>query len=161
LIDHELKGDLFESVVVGFLAVSGIDAKKQIFKSPADFTPLLSGLIKIGQMLVMQRSVVAMDDGEITSPSEMLHQMHSRLLTGHSPSPLGWAIWLRAYGKKMKNVMTVAGHIRWSEDGSQVWYKEATSFRMEHFKAFIHTQVKRVWDQLDELLIPHPCQYDP
>jgi len=100
LIDHTLKGDLFESVVVGFLAVSGIDVKKQIFKSPADFTPLLSGLIKIGQMLVMQRSVVALDDGEIASPSEMLHQMHSRLLTGHSPSPLGWAIWLRAYGKK-------------------------------------------------------------
>jgi hypothetical protein len=156
LIDHTLKGDLFESVVVGFLAVSGIDAKKQIFRSPADFTPLLSGLIKIGQMLVMQRSVVAMDDGEITSPSEILHHMHSRLLTGLSPSPLGWAIWLRAYGKKMKNAMTVAGHIRWSEDGSQVWYKESTSIRMEHFKAFIHSQVGKAWEQLDDLMIPEP-----
>ena len=69
---------------------------------------------------MMQRSVVALDDGEIASPSEMLHQMHSRLPTGHSPSPLGWAIWLRAYGKKMNNAMTVAGHVRWSEYGSQV-----------------------------------------
>lgn len=153
LIDHTLKGDLFESVLVSFLAVSGIDAKKQMFKSPADFTPLLSGLIKIGQM---QRTVVAMDDEEITAPSDMLHQMHSRLLTDHSPSPLGWAIWLRAYGKKLKNVTTVAGHIRWSEDGSQVWYKEATSLRMEHFKAFIRTQVEKAWDQLDELLMLHP-----
>lgn len=156
LIDHTLKGDLFESVVVGFLAVSGIDAKKQIFKSPGDFTPLLSGLIKIGQMLVMQRSVVAVDDGEISSPSEILHEMHSRLLTGLSPAPLGRAIWLRAYGKKMKNAMTVAGHIRWSEDGSQVWYKEATSVRMEHFKAFIHLQVGKAWEQLDELLMLEP-----
>jgi len=48
LVDHTLRGDLFESVVVGFLAVSGIDVKKRIFKSPVDFTPLLSGLIKIG-----------------------------------------------------------------------------------------------------------------
>jgi hypothetical protein len=88
-------------------------------------------------MLVIQRSVVAMDDGEIASPYEVLHYMHFRLLTGHSPSPLGWAIWLRAYGKKIKNAMTVAGHIRWS-DGSQVWYKESTSIRTEHFKAFIH-----------------------
>jgi hypothetical protein len=66
----------------------GIDANKQIFRSPADFTLLLSGLIKIGQMLVMQRSVVAMDDKEITPLSEILHHMHSRLLTGLSPSPL-------------------------------------------------------------------------
>jgi len=97
-----------------------------------------------------------LDDGEIASPSEMLHQMHSRLLTGHSPSPLGWAIWLRAYGKKMRNAMTVAGHIRWSEDGSQVWYKEDTSFRMDHFKAFIQSQVKTRWEQLDNLLMPAP-----
>lgn len=52
--------------------------------------------------------------------------------------------------------MTVAGNIRWSEDGSQVWYKEATSLRMEQFKAFIHTQEEKAWDQLDDLLMPHP-----
>jgi hypothetical protein len=32
LIDHTLKGDLFESVVVALLAVAGIDVKKRIFK---------------------------------------------------------------------------------------------------------------------------------
>jgi hypothetical protein len=63
-------------------------------------------------MLVMQQSVVALDDGEIASPSEIFHRLYSRLLTGHSPSPLGWTILLRAYGKRMKNTMTVTGHIR-------------------------------------------------
>jgi hypothetical protein len=32
LLDHELKGDLFESVVVGFFAVSAIDVRKGILK---------------------------------------------------------------------------------------------------------------------------------
>lgn len=54
LIDRVLKSDLLETVVVGSLAVTGIDAKKQIVWLPADFTPLLSGPITIGQMLVMQ-----------------------------------------------------------------------------------------------------------
>jgi hypothetical protein len=46
LIDHTLRGDLFESTVMNLLVFSGIDAKKQMFKSLADFTPLLPGLIK-------------------------------------------------------------------------------------------------------------------
>jgi hypothetical protein len=153
LIDHPLKGDLFESVVVGFLAVAGIDAEKRIFKLPADFTPLLSGLIKIGQMLVMQRAVIAVEEGDITCPSDMLGQMHERLLTGHSPAPIGWAIWLRAYGKKMRNAMTIAGHIQWSEDGSEVWYKEETHLQMDQLKAFVHIQAGRIWKQLGELLL--------
>jgi hypothetical protein len=115
LIEHTLKGDLFESVVVGFLAVEGIDVKRRIFKPPADFTPLLSGMIKIRQMLVMQRAVVAVEEEDVAHSSDVLDQMHERLLTGHSRSPMGWAIWLRAYGKKMKNAMIVAGHIRWSD----------------------------------------------
>ena len=89
LIDYTLKGDLFESVVVRFLIVEGIDVKKRSFKPPADFTLLLSGLIKIGQMLVMQRAVVGVEGGEIAHPSDMLDNMHRRLLTGESPSPLG------------------------------------------------------------------------
>ena len=44
LIDHTLISDLFEtSVVIDIFVVSGTDAEKQIFKSPADSAPLLSG----------------------------------------------------------------------------------------------------------------------
>ena len=45
LIDHTLISDLFESVVIALFVVGRNDAKKQIFKSPADSTPLLSGNI--------------------------------------------------------------------------------------------------------------------
>ena len=45
LIDHTLISDLFESVVIALFVVGGNDAKKQIFKSPADSTLLLSGNI--------------------------------------------------------------------------------------------------------------------
>lgn len=153
LIDHTLKGDLFESVVVGLLAVEGIDVEKRTFKPPADFTPLLSGLIKIGQMLIMQRAVVAVENGEVTYVSDMLDDMHRRLLTGESPSPIGWAIWLRAYGKKMKNATTVAGHIRWSEDGLEVEYKEKTVLQIDDFKAFVHLQVQLLSEELTGLLL--------
>lgn len=92
LIDYTLKGEFFKSVIVGFLAVEGIDVKKRIFKPPNNFISLLSGLIKIGQMLIMQKAVVAVKNGEIMYMSNMLDNMHRRLLTGESPLLISWAI---------------------------------------------------------------------
>ena len=42
LLDHTLKGNLFESVAVGFLAVLGINESKGIFKDAYSYTPTLS-----------------------------------------------------------------------------------------------------------------------
>lgn len=47
LLDHDLKGDLFESAIVGFLAAIAIDPIKGILKEAYHFTPTLSGFIKI------------------------------------------------------------------------------------------------------------------
>ncbi|KAF9882559.1 hypothetical protein FE257_007182, partial [Aspergillus nanangensis] len=43
LLDHVLHGDIFESVVVGFFAILGIDEQKQTFRSAYLYTPVLSG----------------------------------------------------------------------------------------------------------------------
>jgi hypothetical protein len=47
LLDHDLKGDLFESAIIGFLVVITIDPIKGILKEAYYFTPTLSGFIKI------------------------------------------------------------------------------------------------------------------
>lgn len=38
LLDHDLKGDLFESVVVGFFAALAIDEEKRVFKEAYHYT---------------------------------------------------------------------------------------------------------------------------
>ena len=77
------------------MAVAGIDATKLVFKQPSTYTLLLSGLIKIGQLLAIQQVVMAVDEGEIQYASDMLDGMRERFLISESRSPLGWAIWLR------------------------------------------------------------------
>ncbi|KAE8358370.1 hypothetical protein BDV27DRAFT_163648 [Aspergillus caelatus] len=47
LLDYSLKGDLFESALVGFLAALGIDTANQIFYELYGYTGYLSGLVKI------------------------------------------------------------------------------------------------------------------
>jgi hypothetical protein len=53
LLDHDLKGDLFESAVIRSLVAIAIDPVKGILKEAYYFTPTLSGFIKIVQMLVI------------------------------------------------------------------------------------------------------------
>ncbi|KAL5363418.1 hypothetical protein BJX96DRAFT_155680 [Aspergillus floccosus] len=68
LLDHILQRDVFESIVVGFFAILGIDEAKETFRGPYLYTPILSGFIKIGQLLVIQRSVLAVEEGSVDEP---------------------------------------------------------------------------------------------
>ena len=53
LLDHDMRSNIYESVVIGFLAMLGIDSRKRTFKEAYHYTPSLSGFIKIAQMLVI------------------------------------------------------------------------------------------------------------
>ncbi|KAL4860692.1 hypothetical protein BDV12DRAFT_204788 [Aspergillus spectabilis] len=44
LLDHSLKEDLFDSTLIGFLAVLGVDPTRQMFRDPCQYTTYLSGL---------------------------------------------------------------------------------------------------------------------
>jgi hypothetical protein len=48
LLDHSIRGDTFESILVGALATIGIDQKQHAFYEPANYTSHLSAFIKIG-----------------------------------------------------------------------------------------------------------------
>lgn len=54
LLNHTLRGTHFESVVLSFLAVLGVDEKPGcVFRGPLSYSPDLSKFIKIAQMLVV------------------------------------------------------------------------------------------------------------
>jgi hypothetical protein len=48
LLDYTLKGDLFESAIVGFLAVVGINFEKETLIEAYVYTPFLSAFVKVG-----------------------------------------------------------------------------------------------------------------
>jgi len=47
LLDYDIRGDLFESVTIGFLAVLSIDSGKGVLKDACHYTPYLSGLSRL------------------------------------------------------------------------------------------------------------------
>ena len=80
LLDHEIRGDLFESPLVAFMAALGIDSKNQTYHDPASYTTHLSALVKISQMLVAQRAVDLADGHQVKHPGDALKDMRARFL---------------------------------------------------------------------------------
>ena len=156
LLDHTIKGDHFESVVLSFLAVLGINERPgEVFKGPISYSPELSKFIKIAQMFVVQRAVMAVEDGDIEYPLVMIDDMRERFMVRGTRSAFDWAYRLRAYAKKVLSNTTSEGYILWSEDGQTVTYKDA-SFTMDALKDFIAAQVREAQQQLEGLLLLHP-----
>lgn len=63
-------------------------------------------------MLVVQRSVLAADEGEVEHPADLLDEMRERFMIYGSRSPFNWALRLRVYGKKVRNSTTSLGYIQ-------------------------------------------------
>jgi hypothetical protein len=155
LLDHPLKGDLFESAIVGFLAALGIDSNKDILMEAYSFTPHLSAFVKVSQMLVVQCAVLAVEDGTRDSPADLLDEMRDRFMIHGSRSPFNWALRLRAYGKQVRNSTTSLGYIHWSDDDETLFYK-GLELRMTDLREFVRLEVELLQTQLEDLLLLHP-----
>lgn len=156
LLDHTLQGDHFESVVLSFLAVLGIDENPGgVFRGPLSYSPDLSKFIKMAQMLVVQRSVVAAEEREVEHPSDMLDEMRERFMVRGSRTAFDWACRLRSYAKKVVSNTTSLGYIAWSEDGSSVTYKDL-GFSMDALRKFVAIQVNKAQQELEGLFLLHP-----
>lgn len=156
LLNHTLRGTHFESVVLSFLAVLGVDEKPGcVFRGPLSYSPDLSKFIKIAQMLVVQRAVLAAEDGAVEHPSDMLDEMRERFMVRRSRTAFDWAYRLRAYAKKVVSNTTLLGYILWSEDGETVTYKDAR-FSIDALRDFVAAQLRHAQRDLQDLLLLHP-----
>jgi hypothetical protein len=71
LLDHALLGNIYDSVIVGFLAVLGINSQGA-YHNPPTYTSSLSAFVKVAQLLVVQRSVLAVEKDEVDYPADIL-----------------------------------------------------------------------------------------
>lgn len=155
LLDHELKGDIYESVVLGLLAILGIDAARSRFLEAPNYTSRPSGFIKIGQMLVLEKAVREAECGNVDNILDPLDDMRRRFMTVDNCTPFSWAISLRSFGKRIRDSTTSLGYIQWSDDGRTVFYKDI-ELQIHRFQEFVTAQVSRVQSLLADLFMLGP-----
>jgi hypothetical protein len=154
LLDYRLLGPIYDSVIVGLLAVQGIDVKKNGFCEAACYTTHLSALVKKAQPLVLRQAIAAKDAGECEHPAEALEEMQERFVVYNTRLPMNWIQKLRTYGKKISDTTTGLGHIIWTEDGKELSYK-VLKLSMMVLEGFILQQVNTASAQLRSLLCMH------
>ncbi|KAM6513638.1 hypothetical protein FALCPG4_016021 [Fusarium falciforme] len=162
LLDHALYRDIYESPVVGFFAVlaiqetdSGVPLPQPRLCEAINYTPHLSAFIKISQLLVAERALLAVQRDEFDYPGLALEDMQHRFMVEGTRSPVCWAQKLRAYGKAIKDTTTSIGHIHWSDDSETLSYRD-TQFTMTQLRSLVATELEMVQNQLSELLLIHP-----
>lgn len=155
LLDHDLKACLFESTIVGFLAVLGIDEAKGVLRDAYHYTPILSGFIKISQLLVVQYAVESAAGGHVAQPADLLDELRDRFMLHGTRSPFSWACRLRMYGKKVRDSTTCNGYISWTDDNECVSYKDISGLGMGQLKRLVKSQVERAQMELEQLLLLH------
>lgn len=151
LLDHPLHGNVYDSIIIGFLAVLGIN-KHGSYHEPLTYTTNLSAFIKMAQLLVVERTVLAVEKDEVDHPADILDVMQDRFMVFGTRSPMNWAHKLRAYGKKVSDNTTALGFITWLDDGEGISYK-GLEMSMTAFKRFVSQQVELAQAQLHELLL--------
>lgn len=162
LLDHALYGDIYESPVVGFFAVlaiqetdSGVPLPQPRLCEAVDYTPHLSAFIKISQLLVAERAILAVQRDEFDYPGLALEAMQHRFMVEGTRSPICWVQKLRAYGKAIKDTTTSIGHIHWSDDSETLSYQD-TQFTMTQLRSLMATELEMAQNQLSELLLIYP-----
>jgi hypothetical protein len=79
LLDHPLHGNIYDSIVVGFLAVLGINSQG-FYHEATTYTPSLSAFVKLSQLLVVQRAVLAVNEDEVDHVADILDVMQDRFM---------------------------------------------------------------------------------
>ncbi|RYO95418.1 hypothetical protein DL764_007702 [Monosporascus ibericus] len=162
LLDHALYGDIYDSLVLGFLAVLAIEESHEGKPLPRPrlceavrYTGQLSALIKIAQLLVAERALLAVEQDEADYPAAALEAMQARFMVDGTRSPICWARNLRAYGKAIKDTTTSVGQISWSDDNETIVYRD-TVLTMTQVRQFVAGQLRMAQDALATVLLIHP-----
>ena len=152
LLDQQAKEDEYELLLVGALAVLGLEEKG--WKGVDSYPSLLSSFIKISRFLVLwfslEKSSTLDTDSDSDSGSdtstyslgignrgvlERISFLVDRFLVRGSRSPINWALDLRSYGLNIAQNTTKEGLIEWSNE--TILYGRI-SFSISNFRAFIH-----------------------
>jgi hypothetical protein len=126
--------------VVGFLAALSINTKQNGLDDAALYTPKLSGLVKLAQLLIVQHAVTEHQSGRIEFPNELVGELQDRFMVYESDTPMNWILNLRAYGKKERDNTTTTGNIIWSDNGEQLSYR-TLGFTMNSAAFPLHSHI--------------------
>jgi hypothetical protein len=148
LLDHTFEQVEYESAVISGLAVIAVDGNG--WTDAQNYTPKLSAVIKVAQLLVVQHAWETKQDNRAASALNEIKDMTKRFLQVGTYTPIHWVYHLRQYGKAITKWASGPGTVEWV--GDKLRYR-TIEFSMEMFRLFVHGLILAAHAQLHEELL--------
>jgi hypothetical protein len=121
---------LYESPLMHYLAVRGIDTKSKAFRPSFFYTPVLAGALWISRLILLEiavpinawTSLGLKSKAQIQSIPVRIHKIRSRHLCEGSFSPTSSILTQLAMGKKNNSTHESPSNIHWSQDFQTIYF---------------------------------------
>ena len=118
LIFHHVRGDVFQSALLHFLAVLGIDDETGRLRQANDFSYMLAGVVYCMRVLAVEIILPSAErDQQGHEDDKKFRKMRDKYLADGSFSVMSKMLSLLAYGKNLALNHGNAGSVLWSKDG--------------------------------------------
>lgn len=142
---------LYESPIMHYLAVRGIDHATQTFRDSFHYTPILAGMLWIHRLIVLEVAVPLKawpglrlkSRDEQTEIRKRIDKLRRRHLCEGSFSPTASILTQLAMGKSFNKTHHSAPNINWDPDGQTIYYQG---------KPVVLKKIQKMWQALTQEL---------
>jgi hypothetical protein len=121
---------LYDSPMMHYLAVRGVDQQSESFRSAFFFTPILAGMLWINRLVMLEVAVPLepwpelglKSKEEVESVPDRIHELRRKHLCEGSFSPTASILSQLAMGKKFNKTHQSPSNIHWSDDTQTIYY---------------------------------------
>ena len=157
------KVTVYDSPLMHFLAVMGVDSQTKTLRPSFYYTPILAGVLYINRLIMLEVAVPAeawpmlKSRDEIPSVPERIEEMRRKHLCEGSFSPTSSILSQLAMGKSFNKLHKSAPNIHWSEDEQTIFY-HGQGVELEKIQVMCQKLNKELQEMLNELMFgPMPA----
>ena len=148
LIFWKVRGKIFDSTLMHFLAVLGINEDTNRSRGGNDFSYMLAGVVYCSRVLAVEILLPSVErDEQTVDDDRRFLQQRQEYLADDSFSPMSKMLSLLAYGKHIALNHGNAGAVLWSRDGKEMAIR-GMPIRLTQFQKMVHDVVREAEDML-------------
>ena len=149
---------LYESPMMHYLAVRGVDEQSETLRPAFFYTPILAGALWINRLVMLEVAVPLeawpalglKSKAKVESIPDRIHELHQKHLCKGSFSPTASILSQLAMGKYFNKLHKSPPNIHWSEDEQTIFY-DGRGVELRKIRSMCHTLIKELQKAMQEL----------
>jgi len=150
--------ELYQSPLMHYLAVRGVDEHSKTFRAAFFYTPILAAALWISRLIVLEVAVPLEawpalrleSKAQVESVRERIHDLRRKHLCEGSFSPTASILSQLAMGKHFNKLHIAPPNIHWSEDEQTIYYL-GKPVELGKIRDMCRTLIQELQEALDEL----------